>query len=425
MSLQRCFCSLCVFIILLVQQTVVTVNAQEQRVDTLARTNNTLTVDAINPSDILSLKNGITFTNADTSTQVTMRFRMQNLAQAQTVSAEDLRIDRHQWLVRRVRLRLNGFVLDPGLTFLLQLSFSRGDIDWENTEFPNILRDVVVQWQPLRNSPAGSLQVGFGLTKLPGNRQRVVSSGEMQMIDRSIVNREFNVDRDFGFFGVYSNTLGGMRYNLRAALTTGAGRNPQITSRGMALTYRVELLPLGAFEQNGDYFEGDLLREKTPKLSLAAGYSHNNGALRTGGQTGQFFTRVHQLGTFIADALLKYQGLSVYAEYMNRTSSDPIERDASTGQTRYAYIGDGINIQAGYFVAPHVEVVARYSKITPQPEIQAFARAQEQFIGGVSWYLNRHRVKVQADITFDRVITLPANTARESWIGRFQVELGI
>jgi hypothetical protein len=37
-----------------------------------------------------------------------------------------------------------------------------------------------------------------GQTKLPGNIERVVSSGNMQFIDRSLLNARFNIDRDMG-----------------------------------------------------------------------------------------------------------------------------------------------------------------------------------------------------------------------------------
>jgi hypothetical protein len=44
------------------------------------------------------------------------------------------------------------------------------------------------------------LDNGFGQTKLPGNNQRVVSSGSLEFTDRTINNSRFNIDRDFGLF---------------------------------------------------------------------------------------------------------------------------------------------------------------------------------------------------------------------------------
>lgn len=148
---------------------------------------------------------GISFMNKDSTMLVIMRFRMQALAQTETVSDEDLSTSRENWVLRRLRLRFGGFLTDPRLTYNIQLSFTRGDMDFADTGFPNIVRDAVVYWNFDNN-----WQIGFGQTKLPGNRQRVVSSSEMQYAERSVVNNTFNIDRDFGFQGWYRNTIEGV-----------------------------------------------------------------------------------------------------------------------------------------------------------------------------------------------------------------------
>lgn len=48
------------------------------------------------------------------------------------------------------------------------------------------------------------LRVGFGQTKLPGNRQRQVSSANLQLVERSIANNNFTLNRDKGVW-FYSN----------------------------------------------------------------------------------------------------------------------------------------------------------------------------------------------------------------------------
>ncbi|MBK7987738.1 MAG: hypothetical protein IPK11_12690 [Ignavibacteria bacterium] len=186
---------------------------------------------------------GISFMNKDSTMLVIMRFRMQALAQTETVSDEDLSTSRENWVLRRLRLRFGGFLTDPRLTYNIQLSFTRGDMDFADTGFPNIVRDAVVYWNFDNN-----WQIGFGQTKLPGNRQRVVSSSEMQYAERSVVNNTFNIDRDFGFQGWYRNTIEGVGLNLRAAISNGDGRNTISTSGasagGFCYTGRAEILHL-------------------------------------------------------------------------------------------------------------------------------------------------------------------------------------
>src|SRR5690606_6271163 len=170
---------------------------------------------------------------------------------------DDLAAESFEFRVRRLRLKFEGFVYDPKLTYYIQLSFSRGDMDWRGFEdarvnsSPNVVRDAVIYYNPTPN-----LKLGFGQTKLPGNRQRVVSSGDQQFVDRSIVNANFNIDRDFGFFG----HLSGEYFNLRGAVTSGEGRNSVRSLNGLAYTARIELLPFGRFTDNNDYVEGDLAR---------------------------------------------------------------------------------------------------------------------------------------------------------------------
>lgn len=83
--------------------------------------------------------------------------------------------------IRLLRLRLDGFVGNPRYNHLLQLSFGHDDVgDISATSDVNIKRDPVVFY---KISPF--LDLGFGQTKLPGNRESVNSSGILQLYDRT------------------------------------------------------------------------------------------------------------------------------------------------------------------------------------------------------------------------------------------------
>ena len=108
------------------------------------------------------------------------------------------------------------------------------------------------------------------------------------MTDRTINNSRFNIDRDFGLQVYYlKNNPDRFGYEIKTAISTGEGRNwTQTSDNKMAYTGRVELYPLGNFTKGGAYFEGDLMRETTPKFMLSGTYHFNQGALRTQGQQG-------------------------------------------------------------------------------------------------------------------------------------------
>lgn len=371
--------------------------------------------------DRIWIRGGINFLAADSSMMLTLRLRIQNQALLETVSASDLAINDPQFLIRRVRLRLNGFVADPRLTFLLQLGFTRGDADFDNTQFFNILRDAMITYRVLPN-----FHLGFGLSKLPGNRERVIASGEQQFIDLSIANRAFNLDRDVGLQAYYSHTFGtnidtDPRASLRAALTTGEGRNPLRALPGLMYTARLSFFPFGSFTNNGDYYVSDLAFEKTPKLYIAGVISRNDNAARTNGTIGLPLYAQRTMANYFLDGIFKYRGFSVYGEYSRRLTEDPITRDGAN--VRAALAGTGLNIQAGYMFAENWEAALRYSSVEPIAEIKPFVPGQTQYTLCLTRFINGHRVKAQTDLTYN---ILRASAAEQAtWILRFQVELGL
>jgi phosphate-selective porin OprO/OprP len=365
------------------------------------------------PSPYFTYGKGLGFITPDSAYSLNIRFRMQNRAAFETNSETDLAISEVEARVRRLRLRLEGFVYSPKLTYLIQLSFSRGDMDYESLNFPNIVRDAYIQYAVTKN-----LSIGIGQTKLPGNRQRVNSSGDLQFADRSLVNSTFNLDRDFGIQFAYKKK----HIVAKGAISSGDGRNITTSDYGLAYTGRMELLPFGSFTNGGDYFEGDLAREKSPKVSIGVSFSHNENATRTAGQLGSMLYSGVDIQTQIVDFLYKYNGWSFAAEYMNRNAPKPITTN-TTGAIRYVYTGIGQNYQGGYVFKSNFEIVGRYSQVSPNSKMEGLEKTKENYTMGVNKYIKGHRVKLQNDITLER--THNVSSVTQSWIYRFQVELGI
>jgi len=373
-----------------------------------------------NPAITLDGK-GITVNGTDGVTTLNFRFRVQQLASATSESETDYGIKRTNLAIRRMRLRLEGTLRDPRLRVNVQLSFSRGDMDQESTSFANVLRDANVTWQFTPH-----LAGAFGQAKLPGNRQRLVSSSELQSPDRSPVNALFTADRDVGAFLSYSRDIGKVRYVIRGAVSSGEGRNPQAGDGGLAYTTRWELLPLGAFTNGGDYVEGDLAREPTLKVSFAAGLSRNDRAIRTGGQLGPALFAPRGITTYFADALLKKRGVAVAVEYAHRVSPDPITRSGAS--IRHVYAGQGVNVQTSWLL-PHSswEPMLRYSAVTPARSIQALStvEALQESALGLARYVNGHRIKMNGEFFHTRYRNAAADRRRGDWTLRLGAEVGI
>lgn len=373
-----------------------------------------------NPAITLDGK-GVTINGVDGTTKLNLRFRVQELLSATTESETDLSVGKTQLSVRRMRIRLEGVLRDPRLRVNVQLAFSRSDMDLESSGIANVVRDAYVTWQFTPHFAAS-----VGQAKLPGNRQRLVSSSEIQTPDRSPVNALFTVDRDVGVFGSYSREIGHARIVARGAVSSGEGRNAANGDGGLAYTTRLEVLPFGAFTNGGDYIEGDQAREASLKLSIATGISRNDRAVRTGGQLGVPLYAARGMTTQFADVMLKRAGVMLSTEYAHRISPDPLTRSASS--VRYVYAGEGFNVQASWLL-PHRswEPQLRFTRVVPSVAIRAQSGAESvaESAAGIARYVNGHRIKMNGEFIHARYEDLFRLRKRGEWTLRTGFEVGI
>lgn len=370
------------------------------------------------PFTPVTFGDGIEFKVPTSHFRMNLRFRMQNRADFNFFDQSSLKDESHNfdWGVRRLRLRMNGTVYSPRLQYLLQLSFSRADQDWNETEFPNIVRDAMILYQLSEH-----WRVGFGQGKLPGNRERVISSGDQQFVDRSIVNRAFNIDRDFGFQIHYKQNWEHSSLRWQGAISSGMGRNQSVNANNrLFYVSRVEWLPLGEFLRNGDYFESDLVFEPELKISLAYSSAFLDGSARANGPVGEIYTAngapdqplaYRSPWLHYADTMMKWRGYSLYLEWAKRDVSNPI---INTSQAVLA--GQGINAQVGKMLSKKFELALRYSTILPKSEVLSYHPQVRQWILGANYFIKGHRVKLQV------------NTGVTEDIDKFvrlQMELGI
>ncbi|MCH6200929.1 OprO/OprP family phosphate-selective porin [Aquiflexum sp. LQ15W] len=369
---------------------------------------------------LLNVDEGIGFSK-DSLFLMNLRFRMQNRAGFNTLDGDDFSINEFEMRVRRLRLRFDGFILNPKFQYYIQLGFSKADLDLESSNVAQPLRDAIVYYFAHKN-----FYFGFGQSKLPGNRQRVISSGNLQFADRSIANAAFTIDRDFGFFGYFTKKTGDNSFmQLKGAITTGEGRNASKTNNGLAYTGRVEFLPFGLFTNNGDYSEGDIEFEENPKLAIGLTFSRNLKASRTGGQLGMPLFENRNLNSFIADGVFKYRGNSILMEYFQRKSSNPITSN-DEGDIRFVQVGQGLNVQISKMMSRKSEVAVRYSYVLPDRSISEFQSRVDEALIGYTYYINGHRIKLQGNVGYKWLEGLSGfENAGNSWTGMFQVEFGI
>lgn len=320
-----------------------------------------------------------------------------------------------QFLIRRARLKFGGFAFDPRLQYKIELGLSNRDLgkaDATTNFAPKMILDAVLKWNFYKN-----FTLWAGQTKLPGNRERVVSSANLQLVDRSMLNSTYNIDRDVGFQLHHHFTIGNaFKIKEAFAFSQGEGRNVvQKNLGGYEYTGRVELLPFGDFASKGDYKGGDLKREKTPKLAIGATYDYHDRAVKDRGNQGSYMSFdidgdgstdgffEATTSTIFIDMMFKYRGFSFMGEFSNRSVSDEtvqqtIINDNLSTTTKTVRVGNGMNLQAGYLFKNNWEIAARYTQI--DPETITGRKSQQQYTFGLSKYIVGHALKIQTDVSY-------------------------
>jgi hypothetical protein len=356
----------------------------------------------------------------DSSWTMKIGARMQFLAIFNWENGQD---NKTTFLVRRARLKFDGFAVSPKLKYKLELGLSNRDISGASiytNNAPRYILDAVIKWNFYKN-----FELWFGQAKLPGNRERVISSASLQQVDRSLLNSRFNIDRDLGIqlrhhFNLSENVVVREMFSI----SQGEGRN--ITTGnlgGYQYTSRIELLPLGEFANKGDYKGADLQRETTPKLALGVTYDHNNNAVKTRSNQGSYMETDSgffetNINTLFVDAMFKYKGISFMAEYADRNASDPFAKNSDNTLTGdVVQIGKGLNLQSGILCKNNWEVSVRYTNVKLDKEITG-KRPENQYTLGLSKYIVGHSLKVQSDVSY-----LDVNSGNNELIYRLQFDI--
>jgi hypothetical protein len=260
--------------------------------------------------------------------------------------------------------------------------------------------------------------VRFGQGKLPGNVERVVSSANLQLVDRSLVNSRFNIDRDLGIqIWNKHKVAGDFIMKEKVAISQGEGRNiTQGSFGGYNYTGRVEFLPFGMFKKDKDDYVGSgLTYYKKPKVMIGVGYDINDNAVRNRGQLGSFITDANgdyfgeRLNTFFADAVVKYKRFSLMTEYMDKKTADGTSAvlDAAGTQVGNFTTGRGINVQAGMMLNKQVSHITGDVELVGRLTSVDFTNGQNdenQYTLGVNRFISGHQLKLQADMTYRKII---------------------
>lgn len=306
--------------------------------------------------------------------------------------------------INRARLKVGGHAFKPWIKYYWEYELSQS----------NLLNYTIMieKWDWLKFQ--------IGQWKVEYTRERRISSGEQEMIDRSVINRPFTVDRQQGA-EVYGRLKGrGLAdFNYWAAVLTGTGR-------GSTANDDNRLMYFGRLQWNftGIYldFEGsDLEISERPVGVLAISgvtnrspytrFSQAGGGSLEGyenGQPGQY--RVNQANI---ETAFKYKGFSWQCELHWKEIVDKLNND-------HTDVLHGYYVQLGYFFhqafdwwpAP-LELAVRNAGYRPNRE--ADDTRKRELSGAANWFFKGHKNKLTFECShfnYDKTGGIPADQLR-------------
>ena len=331
-------------------------------------------------------------------------FSVQNRLQPRFVSPydadprtlESLRLDDGDLFFRRVRTKVRGNLNTSRLTYFVQY-------DW----LDGFTRDVGLNYRW-----GDRLNLWAGRGKVMYNDERVVSSGRVQFVNRSIVSDLFSLDRQMGLQlhgRLFPATAANVDYALGFFAGQGLGARSNEADRPM-LTARLRWNVLGeriSRQQSDHAFTPRpgariTLGGMSGRSSCTRFVSQPESCLALPGfitpndaGNGQF-----EMRQFLLEGKFNWQGISVlselhWKEVVDRTLGldDPRRQTALRG----GFLQGGIMLQRlSPGLPPRVEAAMRYAYI--DPDDPRGSDDQREISAVINWFIDGHENKISAEI---------------------------
>jgi phosphate-selective porin OprO and OprP len=239
-------------------------------------------------------------------------------------------------------------------------------------------------------------------------------------VDRSIVVEAFKPTYDIGAM-LHGKVANGLAYYY-AGVYGGAGQTSTRSTNDNMFVARAVVNPLGDMA----YSESDMDGSVKPLLSIGANYFMNTlnksaggatatldntnanyaatvsttstAALGNGGWLGRGFRKAGfaaagidkiDVDSYGADLAFKWMGFSLQGEYLLA--------QAEANSSKHLLRAQGFYVQTGYMIIPHkLEAAFRYSYFDPDRDM--INDHLIETVGAVSYYFDKHNLKLQGDI---------------------------
>jgi len=290
--------------------------------------------------------------------------------------------------INRARLKVGGHAFKPWLKYYWEYDVNQSNL----LDF----RLMIEKWEWL------SFKVGQW--KVEYTQERYISSGKQQLVDRSILNRAFTIDRQQGA-EIYGHLKGDglLDFNYWAGVFTGTGRgngqnddeNMMYFSRGqwnfLGREVKFDGSDVGISEKPAGILAVAVVTNRSPYTR----FSSAGGGTLAGFENpadGQY--RINQMNI---ETAFKFKGFSWQNELHQKEIIDRINNTSPT-------IMHGYYAQAGYFFhqalgwwPEPLELAARHSSY--YPDRNNYDRIQRETSLAANWFFNGHRNKLTMEVS--------------------------
>ncbi len=346
--------------------------------------------------------------------QSRLQFRFATPEDQDPVTFDDFSEEKKRvFKINRARLKVGGHAFQSWLKYYWEYELAQSNL----LDF----RIMIEKWEWFRIK-AGQWKVEF-------SRERYISSGEQQMLDRSVINRPFTIDRQQGV-ELYGRLKGSKLADLNywVAVLTGTGRGNannddnhfmyfgrlQWNFLGRYLDFEGSDLEIHALPAGIVAFSAVTNRSPYTRFSQAGG---GNLEGYENGENGQY--RVNQMNV---ETAFMFKGFSWQSELHWKEIIDKLNNNESD-------LLRGYYIQAGYFVheaidwwpAP-LELAIRNSLYRPNEESRQHRERETSF--AINWFFNGHKNKLTAETSYFHYINTDL-VPTDEWRFRFQWDISL
>ena len=327
--------------------------------------------------------------------------------------------------LRRVRMKVGGHGYEPWIKYYFEVDWQPGR-DFDDGAGNAATR--LIDWRIMLEKYKWA-KLRIGQWKINYSRERVDSSGKQTMVERSIMNRIFTIDRQIGAM-LYGRVNPGTPVDMNYYLGVYSG-----SGRGVAKNDDDNMMYMGRLQWNVfgrelKWRQSDVKFHKKPTASLSiGGYTTIGKCTRwSSGGCGNVSGFESPGSDYTQDGRFRVDGIQVGSAFKYRGFAWQHEthwkqvKDSGNAEQYNKFLMDGdddtdpadglsskTNMFGGYAMAgyfPHylisavpkpLEVAFRYSHV--DPNVSEPGDFREEYTVGFNWFFAGHRNKLTLDVS--------------------------